>query len=147
MLSQREREYLSGKEEFGVKWGLPYVRVLRQRIKKKAARAIKDLVLIAQQDEDFEEIERKTRKWAVYKSLKGEGSGYFDKKELAKYILNPPKMQGGKARRLIAPADIEELVLTACISYPISGDVAGELIIRANERMKYWRNIRMKYRR
>lgn len=133
MLSKREREYLSGKEEFWFKRGLEYVRVVRQRIKKKAEQAIKDLILIAKDDEDFEELERKTRQWAVYKTLKGEGSGVFDRRELAKYILNPPK-QGAKARRLIRLGDIEELVLTACITYPLSGDVVEELIFRANER-------------
>ena len=40
MLSKREREYVSDKEEFGVKWGLPYVRVLRQRIKAKAGKEL-----------------------------------------------------------------------------------------------------------
>ena len=136
MLSKREREYVSGKEEFGVKWGLPYVRVLRQRIKAKAERAIADLVLIAQQDEDFEELERKTKQWGIYRILKGGDSGIYTKKELATYYLNPPK-HGNRARRIIKPLDIQELVIAAGVTYPIRGDILQKLIDRANFRMRH----------
>lgn len=137
MLSKREREYVSDKEEFGVKWGLPYVRVLRQRIKAKAERAIADLVLIAEGDEHFEEIERKTKDWAIYKILRNEGAGVFDKKELAEHFLNPPKNRGNVARSIIRSMDIEELVIAAGVSYPLRGDILQKLIDRANSHMKY----------
>jgi hypothetical protein len=139
MLSKREREYVSDKEEFGMQHGLEYVRVLRGRIKKKAEQAIKDLVLIAEGDEDFEELERKTKQWGIYKILRDGASGIYTKKELAAYYLNPPK-HGNSARRIIRPGDIEELVMVACISYPISGDIVGELISRADQRLKYRRS-------
>ena len=136
MLSKREREYVSDKEEFGMQHGLEYVRVLRGRIKKKAELAIADLVLIAQQDEDFEELERKTKDWAIYKILRNEGAGVFDKKELAEHFLNPPK-HGNSARRIIKPGDIEELVIEASVTYPIRGDILQKLIDRANFRMRH----------
>lgn len=136
MLSHREREYVSDKEEFGVKYGLPYVRVLRQRIKKKAEQAIKDLTLIAQHDEDFEEIEKKTRQWAMYKNLKGEGSGVFDKKELAAHFLNPPK-HGNSAISIIRLGDIEELINAAIVAYHIRGDIVERLITYGNFRLRY----------
>jgi hypothetical protein len=136
MLSKREREYVSDKEEFGMQHGLEYVRVLRGRIKKKAEQAIKDLVLIAKGDEDFEQIERKTKNWAIYKTLRYSDSGLFSREELAKYYLSPPK-QGNSARSIIKPLDIQELVIEASVTYPIRGDILQKLIDRANFRMKY----------
>ena len=137
MLSKREREYVSGKEEFGMQHGLEYVRVLRGRIKKKAEQAINDLILIAEHDDDFEEIERKTKNWAIYKTLRYSDSGLFSREELAKYYLNPPKNRGNVARSIIKPLDIQELVIAAGVSYPIRGDILQKLIDRANFRMKY----------
>ena len=136
MLSKREREYVSDKEEFGMQHGLEYVRVLRGRIKKKAERAIADLVLIAQQDEDFEELERKTKQWGIYRILKCGDSGIYTKEELAEHFLNPPK-QGNSARSIIKPLDIEELVIAASVTYPIRGDILQKVIDRANFRMRH----------
>lgn len=141
MLSEREREYLSNKEEFGTKYGLEYVRSIRSRIKKKAEQAISDLILIAEGDEMWEEIEKKTKRWAIYRTLRGEGSGVFDPKALAEHYLNPPK-RGNVGRWLIQPQDIERLVHTAAITYPIRGDVLSTLIEKANARMRYWQMLR-----
>ena len=144
MLSKREREYVSDKEEFGMQHGLEYVRVLRGRIKKKAEQAIKDLVLIAEGDVDFEQIERKTKNWAIYKTLRYSDSGLFSREELAKYYLSPPKNRGNVARRIIRTMDIEELIIAAGVTYPIRGDVLQKLIDRANFRMRHRRVLKNK---
>jgi len=135
MLSKKEREYLRNPDEFAMRHGLEYSRVLRGRIKKKAAQAIKDLTLIAADDQDFINLEQRVKKWAIYRTLRDGDSGIYTREELIEHFLNPPPTRGN-TRRLIRTTELEGLILECVLTYPIRGNVLGELIERGKLRLR-----------